>query len=162
MVFKYVFQNSHYNPENGRFLSEDPVDFWGGFNLYTYAGNNTINFKDPFGLYGTNSCEYYEQRCLESGGKYYCKKAPAWCDYFRKPPDPDPTRDDDYEGFSRCTRQCLQDCDKEKRDESGQNSCPLKPDPSTDEFLDLNPTGCHAYCYYFCGRLRTNPPAYTN
>jgi hypothetical protein len=34
-----------------------------------------------------------------------------WCDKFAKPDDPDPSRDDDYEGWSRCTRKCLQDCD---------------------------------------------------
>ena len=44
-------QNSHYNPETGRFLSEDPIGFEGGdANLYRYVINNSINFSDPYGL----------------------------------------------------------------------------------------------------------------
>lgn len=41
----------HYNPEIGRFISEDPIGFRGGdMNLYRYVGNGAINYTDPFGL----------------------------------------------------------------------------------------------------------------
>lgn len=41
-----------YNPETGRFLSEDPIGFKGGdFNLYRYVQNNPIRYNDPHGLF---------------------------------------------------------------------------------------------------------------
>jgi hypothetical protein len=40
-----------YDPEMGRFLSEDPVGFAGGVNFYVYVGNNPVNYRDPFGLH---------------------------------------------------------------------------------------------------------------
>ncbi len=40
-----------YDPNIGRFISEDPIGFGGGdINLYGYASNNPLNFSDPFGL----------------------------------------------------------------------------------------------------------------
>jgi|GEM_PF-3352703 len=40
-----------YDPQIGRFTSEDPIGFEGGdVNLYGYVGNNPIKFNDPTGL----------------------------------------------------------------------------------------------------------------
>ena len=40
----------YYNPETGRFLSEDSVGFQGDdYNLYRYVENNPINQIDPSG-----------------------------------------------------------------------------------------------------------------
>lgn len=40
-----------YDPTIGRFLSEDPIGFDSGDpNLYRYAGNDPINFRDPSGF----------------------------------------------------------------------------------------------------------------
>ncbi|MCB0304437.1 MAG: hypothetical protein KDI38_11725 [Calditrichaeota bacterium] len=58
----------YYNPEIGRFLSEDPV--W-DVNLYAYAGDNPVSYYDPTG----NNTEWSEQAmCIndrESAREYY-------------------------------------------------------------------------------------------
>jgi RHS repeat-associated protein len=40
----------YYDPQSGRFLSEDPTRFDEGVNFYSYVGNNPIGFVDPEGL----------------------------------------------------------------------------------------------------------------
>jgi RHS repeat-associated protein len=40
-----------YDPQIGRFMSEDPLGFAGGLNGYTYTRNNPLTRKDPSGLY---------------------------------------------------------------------------------------------------------------
>lgn len=40
----------YYDPQMGRFLSEDPIGISGGTNLYRYAENNPIGRRDPAGL----------------------------------------------------------------------------------------------------------------
>ncbi len=40
----------YYDPQLGRFLSEDPIGIAGGLNLYAYADNDPVNFSDPSGL----------------------------------------------------------------------------------------------------------------
>ncbi|HKG15076.1 MAG TPA: RHS repeat-associated core domain-containing protein, partial [Pyrinomonadaceae bacterium] len=44
------FRARWYDPQQGRFLSEDPIGFSGGSNFYAYAGDNPISFVDPLGL----------------------------------------------------------------------------------------------------------------
>jgi RHS repeat-associated protein len=149
----HYYRARYYDASIGRFLQEDPIGFDGGVNLYEYVGSSPVNLTDPFGLYGTNSCGYYKRRCAESGGSYYCETARFYCDRFPKFPDPDPNRDDDFEGWSRCTRKCLQDCDAFY---SPPNSCEIEPDPRTDDFTDWQHTNCHIYCYTTCS-LRRNP-----
>lgn len=39
-----------YDPKHARFLTEDPIQFSGGLNLYAYVGNYPIGLKDPLGL----------------------------------------------------------------------------------------------------------------
>lgn len=46
----YYYRLRYYDPAIGRFLSEDPMCFDGGINLYVYAHNNPLAFTDPFGL----------------------------------------------------------------------------------------------------------------
>jgi RHS repeat-associated protein len=46
----YYYRARYYNPEQKRFISEDPLGFGGGdSNLYSYVGNNPVDFTDPFG-----------------------------------------------------------------------------------------------------------------
>ena len=43
-------RNRYYNPEQGRFVSEDPIGLAGGLNLYGFAEGDPVNYSDPFGL----------------------------------------------------------------------------------------------------------------
>lgn len=58
----YFYRARYYSPLLQRFISEDPVGFNGGINIYAYAGNNAVSNDDPFGL------------CTDPGGtgKRYC------------------------------------------------------------------------------------------
>lgn len=46
----YYYRARYYDPEIGRFLSEDPLGFRAGVNFYAYVENNPVNFNDPLGL----------------------------------------------------------------------------------------------------------------
>jgi RHS repeat-associated protein len=54
--FVYL-RNRWYDPQTGRFLTQDPIGLAGGVNLYAYAGNNPIAFGDPFGLCPHSPCK---------------------------------------------------------------------------------------------------------
>lgn len=44
------YRARYFSTEVGRFLSEDPIDFVGGANVYAYVANDPIGFADPLGL----------------------------------------------------------------------------------------------------------------
>ena len=46
----YYNRARYYDPQLGRFISEDPIGLEGGINAYAYAGNDPVNGTDPFGL----------------------------------------------------------------------------------------------------------------
>jgi RHS repeat-associated protein len=46
----YYYRARYYNPSIGRFISEDPIGFRGGINVYAYVENNPVSRIDPFGL----------------------------------------------------------------------------------------------------------------
>jgi RHS repeat-associated protein len=49
----YYYRARYYSPTLQRFIGEDPLGFAGGnINLYSYVGDDPINYKDPFGLKG--------------------------------------------------------------------------------------------------------------
>ena len=57
----------YYDPKRGRWPSRDPIEEWGGENLYGFVGNDAVNRIDKFGLCGT--CPKGEKiRKLEGGG----------------------------------------------------------------------------------------------
>jgi uncharacterized protein RhaS with RHS repeats len=39
----------YYDPAVGRYTSADPIDQFGGVNLYAYVRNNPARFSDPLG-----------------------------------------------------------------------------------------------------------------
>ena len=45
----YYYRARYYDPELGRFISEDPIGFRGGINFYAYVGNNPLINNDPSG-----------------------------------------------------------------------------------------------------------------
>ncbi len=45
----YYYRARYYDPEIGRFLSEDPLGFGAGINFYAYVENNPVNHNDPSG-----------------------------------------------------------------------------------------------------------------
>jgi RHS repeat-associated protein len=47
----YNFRNRYYSPSLGRFLQVDPVRTLAGINLYRFARNNPVIWKDSLGLY---------------------------------------------------------------------------------------------------------------
>jgi len=46
----YYYRARYYDPESGRFISEDPLGFEAGVNFYAYVNNNPVNRNDPTGL----------------------------------------------------------------------------------------------------------------
>jgi hypothetical protein len=43
------YRARYYDPQVGRFASEDPLAFGGGINFYSYVGNRSTNLIDPSG-----------------------------------------------------------------------------------------------------------------
>jgi len=147
-----------YDAKVGRWVSKDPVLFNAGQgNVYVYVGNDPVNRRDPSGLEyaATTDCTYYEARCYQNGGSYYCVDAQYYCnDFFGKNP------------WANCTRSCLQTCDASHHPNDSnyspnydQNSgqCvglpPETPDNSNPWNMSSDDIECHATCYASCWAL---------
>ena len=46
----YFYRARYYDPQIGRFISEDPIRFSGGINFYAYVLDDPIGKRDPNGL----------------------------------------------------------------------------------------------------------------
>ena len=46
----FFYRARYYDPSAGRFTGEDPIQFRGGVNFYTYVRNSPVNFLDPTGM----------------------------------------------------------------------------------------------------------------
>lgn len=46
----YYYRNRYYSADEQRFISPDPIGFYGGMNLYAYVSGNPILNIDPLGL----------------------------------------------------------------------------------------------------------------
>jgi RHS repeat-associated protein len=58
----YYYRARYYDPQIGRFISEDPIGFWGGINFFGHVENDPINFTDPTGLLTIDPT--FNQDCL--------------------------------------------------------------------------------------------------
>jgi RHS repeat-associated protein len=45
----YYLRARYYNPNTGRFLSEDPIGFRAGPNFYAYTYDDPTDYRDPLG-----------------------------------------------------------------------------------------------------------------
>jgi RHS repeat-associated protein len=78
----YYFSARWYDPSVGRFISKDPIGFYGGINSYSYVGNNVLNFSDPMGTMGDIACDLVEEvakevvweMIIKPAGNYVCDK----------------------------------------------------------------------------------------
>ena len=88
----YYYINRYYDPDTGRFITQDPLKLIDRPNPYTYPNNDPINYIDPYGLcgerrekrtdipwweklekgyyygtgFGEKALEYYVQRWIET------------------------------------------------------------------------------------------------
>ena len=82
----YYNRYRFYDPRHGRYITQDPIGFEGGLNLYGYTGGDPISSVDPEGLDATNWVNREGGRSLFdgptngnwggkcwSGGQYSCQ-----------------------------------------------------------------------------------------
>jgi RHS repeat-associated protein len=69
----YYYRARYYDPQIGRFLSQDPIEYLSGdFNFYRYVENSPTNYTDPFG-FQKKGCLKYAKR-LQKYEKQVIKK----------------------------------------------------------------------------------------
>jgi RHS repeat-associated protein len=71
MTGLYFHRGRYYNPQFGRFISEDPIGLLGGTNQYLYVGNSPTNGRDPFGLFWPDHHEEIAEAAALAAGYSY-------------------------------------------------------------------------------------------
>src|SRR5215469_11114303 len=84
------YRARYYDPQPGRFLSEDPISFEGGNNFYPYTRNGPINFRDPQGWEpeGCTDCKGNPTQGVEAGKMCCSNTAPMSSDAIPNPYSP--------------------------------------------------------------------------
>jgi len=67
----YYYRARYYDPESGRFYTEDPLGFRAGINFYAYVDNNPINANDPTGLVTNDPMDSFSKRMLRMPGQLF-------------------------------------------------------------------------------------------
>jgi RHS repeat-associated protein len=135
-----------YDPETGRWTAKDPIRFKGGdTNLYGYVLNDPVNFVDPWGLYGSKNCEYYDQACAANNYwyDYECLAAPSFCKLA-------PTGDELLGNWGDCVRQCLQEKHRDRL--SHEDQCSEENRSNLDDIYED-----HEECWKGCYLNPENP-----
>jgi len=80
----YYYRARYYDPNDGRFSNEDPIQFDGGNNFYAYVANDPIDWTDPLGLRHLTKCEkdalapYIPPIDLDNADIHDDGKVPKW------------------------------------------------------------------------------------
>ena len=80
VLFLAVPARAYYSPEQGRWISRDPIDEKGGPNLYEFVANRPLDSHDPTGLTSVgfeHATGLFEDigKCL---GEWFCNKRVGW------------------------------------------------------------------------------------
>lgn len=89
----YYVRNRWYDPELGRFMSEDPIGHEGGMNLYSFSHNDPINGQDPAGLCDVDIATWidFTLRSPSQGTfSHKCTELPTVVIWANEPDVPDP------------------------------------------------------------------------
>ena len=62
----YYYRARYYDPQVGRFVSEDLARFNGGVNFYSYVANSPVDLSDPLGL-----CPIDRGQCIQAANQRF-------------------------------------------------------------------------------------------
>jgi RHS repeat-associated protein len=115
----YYYRARYYDPNAGRFLSEDRVRFRAGPNFYGYAQNNPLLFRDPSGNQRTTGGQTpdiciqvtwsgsMQVPCVDPGGGMTCINNDSYCRIPVTPGPPSPRHVDRSLEILDKVEQCL-------------------------------------------------------